>query len=128
MAKLIRVYSCPFVVNPPPPEQFVQRIFKKSLTNDGRLAMLATHTVIKNTHMRTKSLVIAAAALTAGLLSASAQAPVYSQNVVGYVNVVLPGSGAYSLISNPLNAPTNDLKNLLVALPNGQATVLNWTG
>jgi hypothetical protein len=60
--------------------------------------------------MRTKTLLLAAAALSAGALAASAQ--VYSANVVGYVNTVLkPG---FNLIVNPLNAsPTNALNTLM---------------
>ena len=42
--------------------------------------------------MRTKTLLIAAAALAAGILSSSAQT--YSQNIVGYVNQVLPANAS----------------------------------
>jgi hypothetical protein len=74
--------------------------------------------------MRTKTSVLAAAALSVGLLSASAQSNVYSLNIVGYVNTVLKGDGAYSLVANPLDAPTNDLVNLLPsALPNKSQVV-----
>lgn len=58
--------------------------------------------------MRTKSLFIAAAALAAGIASSSAQG-VYSQNVVGYVNLTL--SEGFNLISVQLDADgtgTND--------------------
>lgn len=51
--------------------------------------------------MRTKTLLIAAAALAFGL--ATSQAQVYSQNVVGYVNVPLT-NGVFSVV-----APTLDL-------------------
>jgi len=47
-----------------------------------------------------KTLLIAAAALAAGVISSQAQ--VYSQNVVGYVNVPVPSG--YSLIANPLSS------------------------
>jgi len=62
--------------------------------------------------MKTKTLLIAAAALVAGVISSEAQ--VYSQNVVGYVNKPLPLG--YSLISVPLapsggNALTNSMPN-----------------
>lgn len=46
-----------------------------------------------------KTLLIAAAALAAGVVSSQAQ--VYSQNVVGYANVPTPSAGANYLISVP---------------------------
>jgi hypothetical protein len=75
--------------------------------------------------MKTKTLLIAAAALAAGVMSSQAQ--VYSQNIVGYVNVVLPGNGQYSLVANPFddgngNYATNVLSS---ALPR-QSQVLTW--
>lgn len=78
--------------------------------------------------MRTKSIILAGAALATGLLSASA-ANVYSLNVVGYVNTVIKGGGAYTLMANPLNAPTNDMVHLLPlsTLPN-KSQVLIWNG
>jgi hypothetical protein len=52
--------------------------------------------------MRTKTLLIAAAALAVGIISSEAQ--VYSQNIVGYANVVTPGNGAtYFAMSVPFN-------------------------
>jgi len=51
--------------------------------------------------MKIKSLLIAAATLAVGAISSQAQ--VYSQNIVGYVNVVLQGNGSYKLISNPFD-------------------------
>ncbi len=47
-----------------------------------------------------KTLLIAAAALAAGVISTQAQ-PVYSQNIVGYANVVTPTSGAQYLVACP---------------------------
>jgi hypothetical protein len=56
--------------------------------------------------MRTKTLLLAAAALAAGLFNSQAQTPVYSQNIVGYVNQPLL-TGA-NLINVPLsNGGTN---------------------
>ena len=49
--------------------------------------------------MRTKTLLIAAAALAAGLVSSQAQ--VYSQNVVGYANVPAPVGNANYLLTVP---------------------------
>ena len=63
--------------------------------------------------MRTKTTILSAVALAAGLLSASAQ--VYSANVVGYYNVAVP-SHKYALISNQL---TNSLNDVNVVLGSG---------
>jgi hypothetical protein len=76
--------------------------------------------------MRTKTLLIAAAALAAGVLSTQAQ-PVYSQNVVGYVNQVIPGNGAQSLLVNPLQGTTNDAEQIITSLQGGE-NILLWTG
>ena len=75
--------------------------------------------------MRTKTLVLAVAALTACALTASAQSNVYSLNIVGYVNTVFKGASAYTLAANPLVAPTNDLVSLVgTALPNKSQVVV----
>src|ERR1700735_5475995 len=50
--------------------------------------------------MKTKTLLIAAAALAAGVMSSQAQG-VYSQNIVGYVNV--PLVAGYNLVANQLD-------------------------
>lgn len=75
--------------------------------------------------MRTKTLLIAAAALAAAITSSQAQT-VYSQNVVGYVNTALP-AGLYTLINNPLNATTNGASTVLSGLQGGE-TILVWNG
>jgi hypothetical protein len=74
-------------------------------------------------------MLLAAAALTAGVLSASAQGSnVYSVNIVGYVNRPLQGNNNYSLIANPLSSATNTYEGVLrAALPPGWS-VLRWTG
>jgi len=64
--------------------------------------------------MRTKTLLIAAAALTAGVISSQAQ-PVYSQNIVGYVN--LTQTGNIDTFVTPLdaaggNSATNIFQNV----------------
>jgi hypothetical protein len=57
-----------------------------------------------------KTLLIAAAALAAGVISSQAQ--VYSQNIVGYVNTPLPGG--FVNIANPLDASGgNSITNVL---------------
>jgi hypothetical protein len=58
--------------------------------------------------MRTKTLLIAAAALVAGVISSNAQ--VYSANIVGYCQVGL--TNGLTLVSNPLDNGTNDLNSL----------------
>jgi hypothetical protein len=60
--------------------------------------------------MRTKTLLIAAAALAVGLCSSMAQ--VYSQNVVGYVNIPV-AAATKKLIANQLNTTNNTLNGLL---------------
>jgi hypothetical protein len=77
--------------------------------------------------MRTKSLCLAAAVLTGGVLAASAQSNVYSLNVVGYVNRPLQGNDQYTLVANPLSAPTNTYAGVLQGLPVGWS-VTKWTG
>lgn len=69
--------------------------------------------------MRTKTLLLAAATLVAGISYSEAQ-NVYSQNVVGYVNVIFAGGGTNTLVATPLdNAGSNDLVSLLNnSLPN----------
>lgn len=72
-----------------------------------------------------KTLVLAALAI-AGALSASAQSNVYSLNIVGYVNVVLKGNSAYTLVANPLDNGTNTINGLSIgaALPNKSQIVV----
>jgi hypothetical protein len=60
--------------------------------------------------MRTKTLLIAAAALVAGVISSEAQ--VYSANVVGYVNI--PLTEGFNLIANPLDVDGTGTNNTLV--------------
>lgn len=74
-----------------------------------------------------KTLLIAAAALAVGVISSQAQ-PVYSQNIVGYVNSTLVG-GNYTMCSTPLQVGTN-LNNAETVLPSAAAgdSVLVWNG
>jgi hypothetical protein len=67
--------------------------------------------------MRTKTLLLTAVAFAAGLAVSSAQ--VYSQNIVGYVNV--PLNAGFTMVANPLNAATNDLNTLFPNAGNGDA-------
>jgi hypothetical protein len=73
--------------------------------------------------MRTKTLLIAAAALAATVISSEAQ--VYS-GVVGYVNVVMP-AGQFALVANPLDDGTNTTTSLGQTLANKSAIEI-WNG
>ena len=72
--------------------------------------------------MRTKTLLLTAALVGAGIASSMAQA-VYSVNAVGYVNLTLPIG--YSMIANPLNNGSNALSQVLPNAPDG-ATILKF--
>lgn len=75
--------------------------------------------------MKAKTLLVAAAALAAATISSQAQ--VYSQNIVGYVNVVTP-AGANALICNPLDLDgVNNITNVLANAPKGVQCQL-WNG
>ena len=76
--------------------------------------------------MKIKSLAIAAATLAVGAISSQAQAPVYSQNVVGYVNQIFP-AGKYVLAANPLSTGNDVLTNVLHGVP-GSTSLNYWTG
>jgi len=71
-----------------------------------------------------KTLLIAAAALVAGVVSSQAQ--VYSANIVGYVNATCP-AGTLTLLSNPLDNGTNTANDVFASLPN-KSTVQLWNG
>jgi hypothetical protein len=71
-----------------------------------------------------KTLLIAAAALVAGVISSEAQ--VYSANIVGYVNVTCPAN-TLVLASNPLDDGTNQANDLLGNLPN-KSSIQLWNG
>jgi hypothetical protein len=76
--------------------------------------------------MRTKSLLLAAAALAAGVLSSQAQT-VYSANIVGYVNQTLT-AGQYQLVTPTLSVTsTNSAEDVLPGLQTGDEILL-WTG
>jgi hypothetical protein len=65
--------------------------------------------------MRTKTLLLSAAVLTAGLSASTAQS-VFSVNAVGYVNV--PVVQGYQIIANPLNNSNNLLSVVLPSVAN----------
>jgi hypothetical protein len=74
--------------------------------------------------MKAKTLLAAAAALALGAISSQAQ--VYSQNIVGYVNVVCPAN-AYVFLANPLTTGNDVLTNVLTGVP-GATTLSYWNG
>jgi len=72
--------------------------------------------------MRTKSLIVGAALLAAGVASSMAQSNVYSLNVVGYVNVtIVPG---LNMVANQLDADGTGTNNTLLGVFGGYP----WTG
>ena len=80
--------------------------------------------------MRTKILLLGVAALAAGLITTQAQ-PVYSANVVGYVNLNLASNG-YTAITIPLDydgSGTNNQAGIIFGtnLPYG-SIVQSWSG
>jgi len=83
--------------------------------------------------MRTNAAVLGAAAFAVGALSSATAQNVYSVNVVGYVNVVIPHG--LSIYGNPLSAATNTVDALLTGGSNAAyagpllgATVYTWNG
>ena len=73
--------------------------------------------------MKTKTVIIAGAALAASILTSSAQP--FSQNIVGYVNVSLPPS-VYTLVNAPLQINlTNDAEAMFPCLQCGD-TIMFW--
>jgi hypothetical protein len=81
--------------------------------------IVGAHTVTYSKKMRTKTLLLSAVAVAAGLVSVQAQSNVFSANVVGYVSTVMKGNNAFTLVANPLDDGNgNQLTNLVAALPN----------
>jgi len=99
------------------------------LTIESKFAKLILHTVLEQQHtlqnMR-KTLLIAAAALAASIISSEAQ--VYSQNIVGYVNVPCP-AGVFTPVGSPLlNADgVNSASNVLSTIPDDSYLYI-WNG
>jgi len=70
--------------------------------------------------MRTKTLLLTAALMAAGVASSMAQ--VYSVNAVGYVNLSIPGG--FSMIANQFIAPSYKIKDLIPNPPPGTVLYL----
>jgi hypothetical protein len=78
--------------------------------------------------MRTKTLLLSAVALAAGLLSSQAQSNVYSANIVGYVSITNTAN-IFALWALPLDSGSNNLTGLFPTAPNGsQVQVWNGSG
>lgn len=77
--------------------------------------------------MRTTTLLIAAAALAATVTASKAQT-VYSQNVVGYINVTIP-NGGFVTIANQLDTGSNTINNVFqTGGVSGNTALLEWNG
>jgi hypothetical protein len=76
--------------------------------------------------MRTKTILLSAAAVVAGFLSVQAQSNVYSVNIVGYVNTPL-ATNALELVQNPLSDGTNTLNSTMFNLGVGSVAYV-WNG
>jgi len=76
--------------------------------------------------MRTKTLLLSAAALAAGVVASQAQSNVYSANIVGYVTTVFQPAGKYTLVANPLDSGTNTVVGLVDATLPNKSQVLVW--
>src|SRR5580704_8349750 len=64
--------------------------------------------------MRTKTLLLTAALVAAGVASSMAQSNVYSLNIVGYVNIPVTKGKLY-MLNNPFDTGTgNNISNVLV--------------
>jgi hypothetical protein len=78
--------------------------------------------------MKAKTLLIAAATLAVGAITSQAQ--VYSQNVVGYINV--PLTNGYTMICNQLDADGSGTNNSIYTVVGTNVpvntTVLAWNG
>lgn len=79
--------------------------------------------------MRTKTLLMTAAALAAGVISSQAQGTVYSQNVVGYVNLSV-AAGQLQMYANQLDTGSNTLDNVFsgTGLVSTKTSILEWNG
>ena len=71
--------------------------------------------------MKTKTLLIAAATLAAGIISTQAQSNVYSANIVGYVNLPMLGNQAFNMVAPPFSSGVSNGLNEIFnnGLPDG---------
>jgi len=73
--------------------------------------------------MRTKALLVTAALGAVGIATVMAD-PVYSVNVVGFINVTVPANG-YALVANQLNGTNNLLQTIMPTFADG-GMLLTW--
>lgn len=73
--------------------------------------------------MRTKALLVTAALSAVGIATVMAD-PVYSVNVVGFINVTVP-AGGYALVANQLNGTNNLLRTIIPTYADG-GQLLTW--
>lgn len=79
--------------------------------------------------MRTKTLLLAAAAVAAGIISSQAQSNVYSANIVGYANLTLkPGYNLVACQFKDALSPTASINVVLTNCPSlsDGSTFLRW--
>jgi hypothetical protein len=108
----------------PSPLQECSKISEKVLTPHCHFETVPhTQKPKHNKHMRTKTLLLTAAVVAAGV--AASQAQVYSVNAVGYINVVCkPG---FNLIADQLITSNTTVAALFPNVPGG-SQVLKWAG
>lgn len=110
--------------------QLFKKKIKKLLTLIARSARFAPHTVNQHNTTMKKTLLIAAAALAASVITSQAQ--VYSQNIVGYYNTPLP-AGKFALVANQLvngsdaNKTNNSINTAFSGLRSDDQGVANTT-
>lgn len=95
--------------------------FKNLLTLPCLFGIVASHTEQKQSHMRTKTLLLTAAISAASVLAS--MGAVYSVNVVGYINVSVPSG--FSFIANQLVASANTIDKLIPTIADG-TVVYTW--
>ena len=72
--------------------------------------------------MSTKTLLMTAVLGAASIAAVMAADPVYSVNIVGYVNVTAPAK--FSMIANPLKSGGNTLAEIIPTAPDGTSIYL----
>ena len=117
VAAVLTISCCP---------ESVQKNFKKTLTLNLPSGIVAAHTVTYRYKMRTKTLLLSAAAIAAGIISSQAQSNVYSANIVGYVTTVFSPAGNYTLVANPLDSGSNNVVSMLDSVLPNKSQVLVW--
>ncbi len=81
--------------------------------------------------MRTKTLLLSAAAIVAGVVASQAQSNVFSANVVGYATVVYPANGVFTLLANPFDDGNGNVMSNILDSANSlpkQSQILTWNG